>query len=226
MSTGQGSQPVFTWSSTQVYGFALVCLIVGSAIGYTFAGSASMQAAQPVIQQQQATPGQASPTGPRAGMGQQVSPQELKHMADMQAEPLLSQLKRTPNDADLLYRVGNIYYDAQQYPAAIEYYQKGLQVRPSDANMRTDMATAYWYLRDVDRALAEFDKSLRYSPSHPGTLLNKGVVLWQGKNDTQGAVACWQKLLALNPGYPERQKITGLIARAKEHAGRGAAPRS
>ena len=37
-------------------------------------------------------------------------------MADAQAEPLLAQLKATPNDADLLYKIGNLYYDAQQYP--------------------------------------------------------------------------------------------------------------
>lgn len=147
-------------------------------------------------------------------------------MAEKQAGPLLARLKQTPNDPDVLYHIGNIYYDAQQYPTAIEYYGKALQFRPSDSNIRTDMATAYWYLRNVDRALAEFDRSLRYSPSHPGTLLNKGVVLWQGKNDARGAVACWQRLLELNPGYPDRQKIVELIARAKNHAGRGAAPKS
>jgi tetratricopeptide (TPR) repeat protein len=119
-----------------------------------------------------------------------------------------------------------VYYDAQQFPVAIDYYQRALKAKPADASIRTDMATAYWYLRDVDRALAEFDKALHYNPSHPGTLLNRGVVLWQGKNDTAGAVASWQKLLETNPGYPDKQRIQELIARAKEHGGRGGAPRS
>ncbi|HVP41873.1 MAG TPA: tetratricopeptide repeat protein [Terriglobales bacterium] len=165
------------------------------------------------------------PSAP-VGMGQDVTPEQLKHMAEKQAEPLIASLKASPKDPQLLARIGNIYYDTQQYKTAIDYYSKALQVRPDDPNIRTDMATAYWYLRDVDRALAEFDKSLTYSPTHPGTLLNKGVVLWQGRNDTKGAVASWQKLLDTNPGFPDRQKIVELIARAKEHTGRGGAPRS
>lgn len=225
MSIAYRPKPAASWSSTQAYGFASICLIVGLAGGYLLGGYSGNQLPQPAV---------AQPTTPTGGglrnasprMGQEVTPQQLKHMADEQAQPLLAQLTASPKDPQLLARIGNIYYDAQQFNTAIDYYSKALQITPENPNIRTDMATAYWYLRDVDRALAEFDKSLRYSPTHPGTLLNKGVVLWQGRNDTKGAVASWQKLLDSNPGFPDRQKIVELIARAKEHSGRGGAPRS
>jgi tetratricopeptide (TPR) repeat protein len=54
----------------------------------------------------------------------------------------------------LLAKIGNIYYDAQQYPVAIDYYQQSLKVAPDDASVRTDMATAFWYTGNSDTAIA------------------------------------------------------------------------
>jgi len=148
----------------------------------------------------------------------QLSPEQLKHMAGEQSQPLLAELAQRPKDVSILTKIGNVYYDAQQYGEAIRYYKKVLDLQPANADVRTDMATCYWYLGDADHAIREFEKSLQYNPTHPGTLLNMGVVKWQGKMDVQGAVAAWEKLLDTNPNYPERAQIQELIARAKQHA--------
>jgi hypothetical protein len=50
----------------------------------------------------------------------QPSPEQMKRMADTQAEPLLAKLKADPGNPQLLANVGNVYYDAQQFPIAIE----------------------------------------------------------------------------------------------------------
>ncbi len=148
----------------------------------------------------------------------QVTPDQMKHMADQQAKPLLADLARDPKDLPTLIKAGNTYYDAQQYKDAITYYQRALDVQPSNADVRTDMGTAYWYMGDADTALREFDRSLQYNPTHPGTLLNMGVVKWQGKMDVNGAVAAWQKLLDTNPNFSERAQVEQLIGRARQHA--------
>ncbi len=49
------------------------------------------------------------------------------------AEPLLAQLKSNPNDFDTLDKIGNLYYDSQAYPQAIDYYEKALAVQPNNA---------------------------------------------------------------------------------------------
>ena len=85
-------------------------------------------------------------------------------MADAQAAPLLDKLKADPKNPDLLAGIGNIYYDAQQYPIAVDYYARALKARPSDAAVRTDMGTAYWYMGNADSAIAEFNKALTYAP--------------------------------------------------------------
>jgi tetratricopeptide (TPR) repeat protein len=143
------------------------------------------------------------------------APGKLKEMADGQALPLLDQLKSNPNDADLLTSIGNLYYDAQQYPTAVDYYGRALKARPSDAAVRTDMATAYWYMGNADAAIAEFNKALIYAPNNPNTLFNRGLVKWKGMRDSAGAVADWEKLLATHPNYEQKDQVEQMMTEAK-----------
>jgi cytochrome c-type biogenesis protein CcmH/NrfG len=133
-------------------------------------------------------------------------------MADSQAAPLLATLKAKPDDPDTLTSIGNLYYDAQQYSTAVDYYNRALQSRPSDASVRTDMATAYWYLGNADQAIAEFNKALSYAPTNPNALFNLGIVKWQGKHDSAGAIADWKKLLDANPHYEQRDKVRQMLS--------------
>jgi tetratricopeptide (TPR) repeat protein len=154
-----------------------------------------------------------------AGAGtaaQAPNPAQLKQMADAQAAPLLNQLKSDPTNPELLTGIGNLYYDAKQYPVAIDYYGRVLKAKPSDAAVRTDMGTAYWYMGDADSAIAEFNKALTYAPNNPNTLFNLGLVKWQGKMDSAGAIADWEKLLAMNPNYDGKTKVEEMMAEAKK----------
>ena len=202
------------WTGTQAYVLAIVCLVVGVAIGYLLRGSASPAATTTAVQTSAATP---------AGMGgmdgaQQPTPEQMKRMADKQAEPLLAQLKDKPTDPQLLYNIGNIYYDTQNYPEAIAYYEKSLAQNPKSPDVRTDMATAMFYSGDPDKALAEFDVVLKDNPNHANALFNQGMVRWKGKMDVAGAVASWKKLLQVNPIYERRAEVETFIAQAEKHA--------
>jgi tetratricopeptide (TPR) repeat protein len=141
-----------------------------------------------------------------------LNPAQVKEMADAQAAPLLEKLKANPNNGDLLASVGNLYYDAQQYAVAVDYYQRALTVKPSDAGVRTDMATADWYMGNADLAIVEFSKALSYAPNNPNTLFNRGLVKWKGKRDGAGALADWEKLLATTPNYAGRSQVEQMIA--------------
>jgi cytochrome c-type biogenesis protein CcmH/NrfG len=203
------------WTSTQAYVMAVICLLIGVAVGYLLRGSAvsggqSAAVAAPVSGMP-ATPGS-------AGMNQQPSPEQLKQMADKQAAPLLERLKTSPNDPALLADIGNIYYDAQTYSEAVNYYGRSLKADPTNANVRTDMGTAYYYMGDSDRALSELQTALKYDPKHAQTFFNIGMIKWQAKMDINGAIAAWQELLAKNPDYPEKEKVQELIAQASKHS--------
>jgi cytochrome c-type biogenesis protein CcmH/NrfG len=207
------STSIEQWTSVQAYVLAVICLLVGIAGGWFIRGSQSPAAAPA-----ETASAPAPAMGSAAAGAQTPTPAQMQKMADTQAGPLIEKLKADPANAGLLENIGNIYYDAQQFPTAINYYQRALKVQPSNTGVRTDMATAYWYTGDADTAIAEFLKSLSYEPNKPNTLFNLGIVEWQGKMDIDKAVATWQKLLDTNPNYEGKDKVLELMAQAKKHS--------
>jgi cytochrome c-type biogenesis protein CcmH/NrfG len=202
------------WTSVQAYVLAVICLLVGIAGGWFIRGSQSPAAAATE------TANASAPAMGSANAGAQTpTPADMQKMADTQAGPLIEKLKADPSNAGLLENIGNIYYDAQEYPTAIDYYQRALKVEPTNTGVRTDMATAYWYTGNADTAIAEFQKSLSYEPNKANTLFNLGIVEWQGKMDIDKAVTTWQKLLDTNPNYEAKDKVLELMAQAKKHSG-------
>lgn len=206
----QSAQPKSTaWNAKQAYILALITLVVGVGIGWllhrSYTDSPTVTAnTQPANTGSFQVPSFGQTTG-------RLSTDDINKAA----APLLMQLQQRPNDANLLANLGNLYYDSQAYPQAIEYYRKSLSILPTNPDVRTDMGTAMWYGGDPDGALKEFATSLSYNSSHNGSLFNRGVVLMQGKHDAKGAIASWQKLLQVNPNYPDRQKVEQLIAQAQ-----------
>lgn len=205
------SQSESTWSSTQAYILAAFCLVLGVGLGYLFRGSAApstAQASTPVAQQ-------------GSGASQQASAADIQAAVSQSAAPLLEALNKNPNDYDSLVKLGNVFYDGQQFQGAIPYYERALAIHPDNPDVRTDMGTAYWYTGNADKAIEAMQLSLKYRPNHPQTLFNLGWVRWQGKADPKGAVEIWQQLLKTNPDYPQKQQVEQYIAKAKEHAARG-----
>ena len=200
------------WTSKEAYLLAAFCLLLGVALGYLFRGSASPAA----------TPVAASTATPQGSsfQKQQSDPNAQAALAQA-AAPLLEVVNKDPNDFDSLVKLGNLYYDGQQFPNAIQYYERALAIHPDNPDVRTDMGTAYWYTGNAEKALAAMETSLKYRPGHPQTLFNLGWVRWQGKQDPKGAIEAWQQLLKANPDYPQRQQVEQYIAKAKEHASRG-----
>jgi len=207
------------WTGTQASALAVVCLLVGIAGGWLVRRATSPPATAQAVTVAAPAPASApsQPAPANFGMGTALpSVQQLKDAADSQAAPLLLRLKAEPANASLLASLGNIYYDAKQYPSAIDYYERSLKVQPADTSVRTDLGTAYWYTGNADTAIAQFDKSLTYDPKKADTLFNLGIVKWQGKQDGPGAVTAWKKLLETNPAYPNKDAVLQLMAEAQQ----------
>ncbi len=200
------------WTSKEAYLLAAFCLLLGVALGYLFRGSAS-PAATPVSA--------STATAQGSSFQKQQSDPNAQAALAQAAAPLLEVVNKDPNDFDSLVKLGNLYYDGQQFSNAIQYYERALAIHPDNPDVRTDMGTAYWYTGDAEKALAAMETSLKYRPGHPQTLFNLGWVRWQGKQDPKGAIEAWQQLLKANPDYPQRQQVEQYIAKAKEHASRG-----
>jgi tetratricopeptide (TPR) repeat protein len=188
-----------------------VCLVVGLAAGWLIRGW------------QSPNPGAAVPaaTTAQTAAAPAANSAQLKQQADQQAAPLLEQLKSQPENADLLASIGNLYYDAQQYQVAIDYYTRSVKAKPADASVRTDLGTAYWYLGNADAAIDQFNAALNYAPTNANTLFNRGLVKWEGKGDAAGAIADWKKLLAANPNYDGKDKVEQMLSQVQKHTATG-----
>ncbi|MGA9967907.1 MAG: tetratricopeptide repeat protein [Terriglobales bacterium] len=141
---------------------------------------------------------------------------DLKRMADKKAAPVLEKLKSDPKNPQLWNQVGLIYKSAHQFKEAAGYFEKSLQYDPKDLGVRADYASCLYYSGDVDGALAQLNQSLAYDPKHAGTLMNIGIIKWRGKNDVDGAVAAWEKLLQYHPDFPQKDLVRQMLTQAKQ----------
>ncbi|HEX4786278.1 MAG TPA: tetratricopeptide repeat protein [Candidatus Sulfotelmatobacter sp.] len=213
MASGTQSEvPPQGWRTAQVYVMAAICLAVGLALGYLFRGSVT-QVRPPAAAQPPAAMGAADSNPP-----QMPSLEDMKHMADKKAEPLLAKLKADPNNSILLNQIGTLYKATHQFKEAAGYYQKAVDADPKNVAARTDLASCLYYQGDADGAINQLQQSLRYEPKDANSLFNLGMIRLQGKNDPTGAVTAWQQLLKLNPTLAEDKKaaVQKLIAQARQ----------
>ncbi len=202
------------WSTTQSYIIAVCCLLLGATAGYVLRPVGTAPA--PAVTQ-------ARPLTPQGG--QQPTPDQLKYMADKQAEPLLAKLQNSPNDPELLRQIGGAYFAAHQFETAASYFERAIAANPSARSLNS-LGNAYYYGGDHGRALAAFERALTFEPGSADALFNIGIMKWQDQHDPKAAIATWEDLLKANPNHPRRAQVEEIIERAKQHLGSGSAPAS
>lgn len=124
---------------------------------------------------------------------------------EARARELVAAASNAPDDPAPRVQLGNLYFDAERYTDAVEWYEQALRLKPNDANVSTDLGVAYYYTDQPDKAIAQFEQSLKTDPKHTKTMLNMGIVKAFGKQDLAGASAAWQQVIATAPDSPEAQ---------------------
>jgi tetratricopeptide (TPR) repeat protein len=126
---------------------------------------------------------QSQPASPAPG-GQSQQPPQLDAAAVQQ---FMKQAAANPSSPAPKIALGNLYFDAERYPEAAQWYEDALRGDPKNADVSTDLGVSFYYMNQPDKALAQFDKSLQIDPKHVKTLLNVGIVRAFGKQDLTGA---------------------------------------
>lgn len=181
-------------------------LLAGWIIGSQYAAGPAARA--------QAAASQAAPAPASA-----TSQAPARALDEARVKTLTAQAQANPNDVEARAELGNLYFDAERYPEAIQWYEQAVALDPSNVNVSTDLGVSYYYSNQPDRALVQFDRSLAVDAGHTKTLLNMGIVRAFGKQDLKGAEAAWEKVIALSPDSAE-----GKTARQALDSLRGAHP--
>jgi tetratricopeptide (TPR) repeat protein len=131
----------------------------------------------------------------------QAPPIDLKR-----ASALEQDANAKPNDAAVRVELGNLYYDAKRFDLAIPWYEASLRLNPRNIDVSTDLAVCYHSIGEADRALRQIDQSLAIDPKHAKTLLNQGIIRAFGKQDLDGALESWEKVVKFAPDTPEAER--------------------
>jgi cytochrome c-type biogenesis protein CcmH/NrfG len=160
-----------------------------------------------VLGSQQARPGVPAPQAaqtPAVGQAAQQGSRAVP-VDPARASALENVAQQNPKDAQPRVQLGNMYFDAEQYPQAISWYEQAFALEKKDPNLSTDLGVAYYYTNQPDRAITQFEHSLSVDPKHVKTLLNMGIVRAFGKQDLEGAAKAWEQVVAIDPNSQEGQ---------------------
>ena len=198
------SESKTTWNARQVYFAAALCFVLGVVMGYLLRPPSETMVASPK-----------AAVSPARQM-QMPSPEQLKSMADKQAQPLLAKLNENPNDPAVLAQLGKNYLYVRDYKQAIAYYERSVKIK-ADADVLTTLGGVYHAAGADEDAINAWDRALKVDPKHADALFNRGMVRWQAFGDPKAAITDWKTLLRTNPNHPRRAAVEQMIAQAKSH---------
>ena len=192
-------------------------LLIGFAVGFGGLYTWTKQRAPVVVR---AMPLAVDPNVPTdLGSGGRGAADTAVPPVDMaKVRELTNKIKQNPKDFDAIVELGNINFDQKNFSDATNLYKKALEIRPNASNVRTDMGTAFFYQDRFDEAIETFKETLKTDPTNAQALFNLGVTMLHGKNDPNGAVEYWQKLIDTNPNVPQAALVKEQIQKIKEQA--------
>jgi cytochrome c-type biogenesis protein CcmH/NrfG len=173
--------------------FALSGILFGVIVGWILG---SQQGSRPAVTAATAPAAASAPAGGRP------APPALD---EARLKDLVAAAGSQPTNPAPRVQLGNLYFDAERYTDAVQWYEDALRLQPKDADVSTDLGVAYYYVNQPDKAIDQFEQSLKIDPAHTKTMLNMGIVKAFGKQDLAGASAAWQQVIATAPGSPEAQ---------------------
>jgi len=176
--------------------FCAGALVLGYLLGI---GTALMIQGSPSAPPPSATPSFPAPAiaPPSSAMGNFAA--EIRELQNI--------LSTDPNHYGVLVRMGNLYFDTDQYTNAIDAYTKALTIKGGDPNVLTDRGIMYRRLGDFQAALADFNAGAAADPTHLNSQMNIGIVYRYDLNNLPRAIQAWEGYLLRNPPPEMAEKI-------------------
>jgi tetratricopeptide (TPR) repeat protein len=105
-----------------------------------------------------------------------------------------------PDDADGYNLKGSIYYEQDDYPAAIEWYTQAIKLKPEDEAGYEGRGDAWFYDKKIDSALLDFEKAASLDKKLPYPEERIGDCYYE-KEQYDKSIIYHQKALQIDPSY-------------------------
>lgn len=158
--------------------------VIGLSALLAVSGCSKKEEPQQAAQQTQQAPAQ----------GMQQGGLNTTLIADLEAR-----LAQEPKNTEVLWRLGDAYFDAKQFNESAKHYKKVLEIKPGEADLYNDLGLSLHYLGNSAEALKYLEEGIKKNPYHQRIWLTKGFILAYGGGDLEGAKVAWEKANALNP---------------------------
>jgi len=148
----------------------------------------------------------------------------------------LTILERDETNLDTRLALANLYYelrlstgDIRYSTLAIRHYERYLELRPENADVRADLAASYFYAGQTDRAIQEATRILEQDGEHVQAIFNLGIFYWRGRQDYAAAATQFQRVIELTAnGDAQAQQInqeaTAALAQVRQEAANAGQP--
>jgi tetratricopeptide (TPR) repeat protein len=130
-------------------------------------------------------------------------------------EQLQNTIRTEPRNYDALVEMGDMQSDQRQFAEAANWYLKAADARDT-VEIRNRLGVTLFKANRPDDSIEQFRKALEKDPTNPLALYDLGIVLLDSKNDEDGALALWEKLIETNPNLPDIEVVKRDIQSVKE----------
>ena len=150
-------------------------------------------------------------------MGPPAPTQTVASGAPMMAEinALKDRVTKDPKDLEAWARLANLYQDAGMFEPAVSFYQRALDLAPTDANLLTDAAICYQELRQFDKALELLERAQKSDPAHWQSLYNIVVVAGLHMGRVERADAALERLQQIHPDAPNLAQLRAALSKVR-----------
>lgn len=114
-------------------------------------------------------------------------------------------------DIAVMYnKIGIAYHHLMDFKAALDYYNRALELNPAYAEAINNIGTVYYAQKKHKQAIKQYEKALKHAPHSASIYSNLGTALFARKK-YKNAFEAYQKALELDPDVFEHRSTAGSL---------------
>jgi tetratricopeptide (TPR) repeat protein len=114
---------------------------------------------------------------------------DLLGKTDKAIETYQKALEVTPNDNDLMFNLGRLYFLQSKYEQALGYFRKVLEANPADFDANMNVGTACLQLKKYEESLPYLEKATQIKPDNSQAWTNLAAAYINMKMEAKGREA-------------------------------------